>query len=211
MSIQRDTQKIVEGFREQAPALYETWQQGIAKVEEFGLAERAPAIDATAPDFALKNLRDEMVSLASLLERGPVVLKLIRGSWCPFCSVEFAAWKAAVPRIRELGATFVMVTPEKDETASEAFRDQDFEVLLDGRHELANAYGVGFSIPEELLQVHDTFGLAPAEINADGQDELPSPALFVIDSAQKIRWRFVEADYSKRPEVEDALAALRLL
>lgn len=211
MSIQEETGRIVEGFQKQAPALYETWQVGITKVEDLGLPESAPGLGEGAPDFALSNLRGEAVTLAGLLERGPVVLKLIRGSWCPFCSVEFAAYKAAVPALRELGATLVMVTPEKDETAADAFREADFEVLLDREHNLAKAYGVGFEIPEELLAVHDAFGLAPSQINADGQAVLPSPALFVIDSAKKVRWRFVEADYSKRPEVEDVLAALRTI
>jgi hypothetical protein len=46
-----------------------------------GLVERAKKIGDQAPDFTLPDATGEMVKLADLLARGPVVVTFYRGTW----------------------------------------------------------------------------------------------------------------------------------
>jgi len=46
-----------------------------------GIAESCLHVGDTAPEFALPNAVGKVVSLAELLERGPVVLSFYRGGW----------------------------------------------------------------------------------------------------------------------------------
>ncbi len=51
------------------------------ELERSGLKDKVPKIGDRAPDFSLKNTEGAVVSLRSLLERGPVVLSFYRGGW----------------------------------------------------------------------------------------------------------------------------------
>ncbi len=51
------------------------------ELEKSNLKSRAPKIGEKAPDFSLKDTEGALVSLASLRERGAVVLSFFRGAW----------------------------------------------------------------------------------------------------------------------------------
>lgn len=46
-----------------------------------GIAESCLTVGDSAPEFALPNAVGKIVSLAGLLERGPLVLSFYRGGW----------------------------------------------------------------------------------------------------------------------------------
>ena len=52
-------------------------------------------------------------NLQSALRDGPVILKFYRGTWCPYCNLELRSYQVRLPKIRERGASFVAVSPEK--------------------------------------------------------------------------------------------------
>ena len=212
MSMQSEIDKVVEDFRQRAPAeLVGGWEQGVAKIAGLDLQASAPAVGARAPEFRVPDLGGQERTLAELVSQGPVVLKLIRGSWCPFCTIEFAAWKRAAPKLAKAGAKLVVVTPEKTGTAKQSFEGEPFEVLLDADRTLAKAYGVHFELPDELRALHTAFDFEPVNINQDELPELPSPAIFLIDRTGVVRWRFVEANYTRRADPEEVLKHLNSL
>jgi hypothetical protein len=51
------------------------------ELEKSGLKEKVLKVGDRAPDFSLKDTQGSLVSLGSLLERGPVVLSFYRGGW----------------------------------------------------------------------------------------------------------------------------------
>ena len=51
------------------------------ELEKSGLKDKVPKVGDRVPDFSLKNAEGALVSLRSLLERGPVVLSFYRGAW----------------------------------------------------------------------------------------------------------------------------------
>ncbi len=77
-----------------------------------GAAERALKEGAQVPDFTLPDALGRPVTLSHLLRQGPVVISFYRGEWCPYYDLELRAYQRALPRIRELGASLVAISPQ---------------------------------------------------------------------------------------------------
>jgi peroxiredoxin len=70
-------------------------------------------------------------------------------------------------------------------------------------------YGLRFEFPDDLREVYAGFGLDLPRHHGAGGWELPMPARYVIAPDGKVTYAVVHADYTKRPEPEETLAALR--
>ena len=113
-------------------------------------------------------------------------------------------------RIKELGATLVAVSPQTpDSSLSTMERNYlEFEVLSDVGNKLAREFGIVFQLPVELRPIYASYGLDLQSVNADDTFELPLTATYVIDRDRKIRFAFVDADYTTRMEPEEIVAVL---
>lgn len=116
----------------------------------------------------------------------------------------------ALPRMRELGATLVAVSPETpDNSLSTAEKNSlTFEVLSDVGNRVAHQFGIVFQLPEDLRPIYAGFGINLSAANGDDMFELPIPATYVIDTDRKICMAFVEPDYAKRLDPEEIIATL---
>ncbi len=75
-----------------------------------------------------------------------------------------------------------------------------FEMLRDLGNTVAEAYGLVFTLPDDLRAIYLTFGIDLAKGNGDGTWRLPVPARFVVDRARVIRSVDADPDYTRRPE-----------
>ena len=116
----------------------------------------------------------------------------------------------ALPRMRELGATLVAVSPEMpDNSLSTAEKNSlTFEVLSDVGNRVAHQFGIVFQLPEDLRPIYAGFGINLSAANGDDMFELPIPATYVIDTNRKICMAFVEPDYTKRLDPEEIISTL---
>jgi peroxiredoxin len=111
------------------------------------------------------------------------------------------------------GATLVVVSPQIQRTPREP-EDQPalpMEHVHDRGNEIAKAYGLAFSLPEDLRDVYRAIGLDLARVHGDDTWTLPMPARFVIDGAGVIRSADVDPDYTRRAEPSETLTVLRSL
>jgi peroxiredoxin len=207
--------KELEEFREKAsknaPAdRLRVYEQGIEEVRKSGVIAKALRVGDRAPDFELPNAAGKEVKLSELIARGPVVLTWYRGGWCPYCNIALRGFHKSLPEIQAAGATLVALSPEMpDKSMSTAEKNHlDFEVLSDRGNKVAHAFGVAYRIPKVVA---DQFKgrLDLAKYNGDDSGELPLGATYVIDRDGVIRYAFVDADYRKRAEPSDVIAALR--
>ncbi len=108
-------------------------------------------------------------------------------------------------RIKELGATLVAVSPQTiDSSLSTTERNHlVFDVLSDLGNKLARQFGIVFQLPLELRPIYASYGLDLPSVNADDTFELPLTATYIIDRNRKIRFAFVDPDYTKRMEPEE--------
>ena len=196
-----------------APDVLSVIDEATAHLASSGLVEASLNVGEIAPDFALPVAAGAMISLSSLLIKGPVVLAFYRGGWCPYCSTELRALQAKLPEITAAGATLVAISPQTpDNSISTAEKFQlAFPVLSDQGNVVAESFGLVFSLPESLRELYRGFGYDLPAVNGDATFRLPLPATYVIDSNGVIAWRFADADYTKRAEPDDVIAILEAL
>ena len=98
--------------REFFPAYGEAVDRLVARIHENGGGENAPRPGEAMPPFLLPDETGRLVSLASLLDDGPVAVMFYRGHWCPYCGLNVRAVIQAQDRIKALGAQTVAIMPE---------------------------------------------------------------------------------------------------
>jgi peroxiredoxin len=182
------------------------------RVRSSGILDRALKVGELAPEFTLPDAYGNRVSLKTLLAKGPVVISFYRGEWCPFCNIELRGLQEALPKMQELGATLVAVSPEKPDHGIVATQKHSlsFPVLSDLGNGVAKQFGIVFQIGEELKEFSkNVFKNDIALRNGEESYELPVPATFIIDATGVIRFAHVDADYmTGRAEPEAVIATL---
>jgi len=176
-----------------------------------GLASRILPVGAVAPAFELPDRNGKPVSSAGLLARGRLVVSFFRGRWCPYCIAELEALQAALPRIREAGASLVAVSPQTVRQ-TDFLVDQhglSFPVLSDAGNAVARAFGLVYEVPAYLRELYQRSFINLPLANGDQSWELPLPATYVLDRDATVLYAFAEPDITHRAEPADVLAALR--
>lgn len=196
-----------------SPEILQTMAQATADLKASGIENQALGAGDLAPEFTLPNARGEEIRLTDLLSRGPVVVNIYRGGWCPYCNLELRALKEKLPKIEALGASLVAIAPEKPDKAAETTvrHDLEFEVLSDQGNQVSRQFGLVFTLPESIRAIYASFGTDLPAYNGDERFELPLPATYVIRPDGQIAYAFVDADYTRRMEPAEIIEVLRAL
>ena len=192
------------------PEVIATLGAEMQKLAETGIAQRALAPGSKAPDFTLPDASGTKVSLASFLAAGPVVVTFYRGGWCPFCDLQLRAYQQVLPRIRELGAQLVAISPQTPDFAASDVKAKDltFPVLTDAGNTVARSYGVVFHLSEAIQKLQTMFGNPIPKFNGDESWDLPMPGTFVLDRNGTVLLSHVDANWMQRLEPAAIVAAL---
>ena len=112
-----------------------------------------------------------------------------------------------------LGASFIAVSPVLSEPARELIEKHKlaFDILRDPGNTVAASYGLRWTLPEDLKQLYLGWGIDLSAANGDDSWTLPIPARYIVDGAGTVRYARANADYTRRPEPEETLEALRAL
>ncbi len=169
-----------------------------------------PTVGDQAPNFKLlpynakpgPQSEESLVELAGLLERGPVVLVVLRGYpgyQCPACSAQVAQFVAQAEAFGKAGAQVVMVYPgpkmvgpkndlgvRATEFVSETQLPKNFHLVIDPAYKFTNKYHLRWKVPRETAY----------------------PATFVIDPEGEIVFAEVSQSHGGRTNVADVLEAL---
>ncbi|MEM6915745.1 MAG: peroxiredoxin-like family protein [Verrucomicrobiota bacterium] len=211
-----DLQATIEArkaeFRSEAPPeKIAAYAEGIEAVVRAKTVEGALQVGDDAPDFVLPNVRGEDTRLSDQLAKGPVVLTWYRGGWCPYCNIQLAAYQKILPQIEELGGQLIAVSPElPDKSLSTSEKGNlRFTVLSDVNLLVAKEYGLVFELTPEVEKLYGEF-FDMKEYNGDeaATNKLPLAATYVIAEDGRVAWAFLDADYTKRAEPRDIIAAL---
>ncbi|MGB3533822.1 MAG: peroxiredoxin-like family protein [Microcoleaceae cyanobacterium] len=175
------------------------------------IAESALKVDDYIPDFTLPNAVEKSVKIQSLLDQGFVVISFYRGGWCPYCNLELRTLQKYLPKIKQMGANLVVISPETpDHSLSTSEKNKlTFEVLSDAKNQVAKQLGLVFTLPEKLHPIYQEFGIDIPAYNGDHSFELPIPATYVVASDGRIIHSFVNPDYTQRLDPEEIITALQ--
>lgn len=192
------------------PEILQTMMQATQELVASGIAGQAVQPGEQAPRFTLPNTRGESVSLASLLDKGPVVLNFYRGAWCPYCNLELKALNDALPEITALGASLLSISPNVVEKSA-AFAAENpfgFDILSDADNKVANKYRLVFTLADKLRPIYTQFGIDLPVFDGNHRFELPMPATYVLRTDGTIAAGFVNEDYTQRMEPADIIECL---
>lgn len=185
----------------------------IERLRAEGAAARALNVGDRAPEFELPDHNGNLVRLADLLPRGPLVIDFFRGRWDPYCMTELAAWNQAWPQLSTAGASLVAISPQSPKHTSLVFRQlvPPFPILSDSGNCVARRFGIVHGLSEEMRthMMRILINLKP--YNGDDSWELPLPATYVVAPGGAIVFAFIDEDHRNRAEPAAVIALLRQL
>lgn len=201
--------ELNENLASQVPAeILEAFGQSIADLKSLGLEAQTLPIGQVFPDFKLFNTLNQPIELRELLKKGSVILAFFRGNWCPYCNLEL---KTLQDRLHELkGATLVAISPQMP-MYNEELKNKHalgFDVLTDPDNSLAKQLGISFSLQDFVLPIYQNLGITLSTYNGNDHNELPIPAVFVVDPTGVVRYKFVDANYMNRVDVSELVKTM---
>jgi peroxiredoxin len=168
---------------------------------------------AAMPSFALPDEIGRIVSSDDLLAKGPLIVVLFRGGWCPYCEATLTALDQIVPDIEAAGASLVALTPDTGEYAARTRQSfgVSFPILSDLDSTTALQFGAVYRLPDSVRRFFDEDGLDLAVRHGNPFCLLPMPATFLVDRAGVIRYVHASGDITDRAEPEDIASRLRTI
>ena len=193
------------------PAVIEIMHRATAELIGSGAAAKALKAGGKAPAFRLNDPDGRTVASTKLLARGPLVVSFYRGVWCPYCNMELQALQAALPAFAALGASLVAISPQTAPNSRKSVRQNNlaFPILSDPHNEVAAAFGLRFALPDYLIDLYKSLRNDLPTFNGDPDWTLPMPGRFVIARDGTVLYAEVNPDYTRRPEPEAMMPALR--
>ncbi len=199
-----------DSLKEQSPILASAYDQLVKRLNSGGVGQNAPATGEMLPDFLLPSKSCELVSLGSLLAKGPLVVSFNRGHWCRFCKIELATLADHHAEICSRGAQIVSIMPERQHFADQIDPNNPLamQVLTDIDNGYAMSLGLVMWLGDEVKILMQQSGYHLEIYQGNDGWFVPLPATFVVGQDGCIVARFVDPDFRRRMEIEDILNAV---
>ena len=196
--------------RKLLPDLEATYDQLVARIQANGADGLVPAVGERLPGFLMTDSEGQLVDLASLTAKGPVVISFNRGPWCDYCGLELHSLARAYPDIVAAGGDVVSIVPEtgKYARALKESRSVPFRVLTDLYLAYALSLGLVFWVGDTIKETYRQFGIDLEQFQGNGGWLLPIPATLVVGQDGLVKARFVDPDFRHRLGIEAILQAL---
>ncbi len=183
------------------------------KLEASGIAERILRVGDKAPSFLLKNQEGQDVSSEALLQNEKLLVTFYRGLWCPYCNADLANLKRYTDTFKAGGIRLLSISPQlpQHNEAIVARQRLNFDLLSDPGNAVAAQFGLRWEMVDPLRSLYDNnFNIHLPEYNGDNSWTLPVPARFIINQNGEIEYAEYAIDYTKRPNPEVVLEAMKL-
>lgn len=188
-------------------------QDELDRLRMIRLVEEGLGLGDHLPDFALADSTGRQWTSQELLDRGPLVLALFRGGWCPYCDLTMAALEEARPAIESLGAFAVGIMPERVQNIAMTVerRGIGYPMLSDPANGFARTCGLAYDLCPAYIRIHRARGRDFPALHGDTHWRLPVPAVFVVAPDARVAFAFADVDPACWPDPEALLTALQVL
>jgi peroxiredoxin len=195
------------------PELSRAYDRLVQRIASIDRGEIGPAIGGRMPDFVMPDQRGSLVSLRSLLDRGPLAISFNRGHWCPFCKLDLRALAAALPDIERLGGHVVSIMPDSAGHTVQTFDGAPlpFPILSDIDFGYTLSLGLIYWIGADVIELYQDLGIDLERYQGNNSHFLPLAAKFVVGRDGVVKARQVDIEFRRRLEPAELLAALKEL
>ncbi len=158
------------------------------------------------PTLRLRTTTGEPLDVNAALAEQPGVLLFYRGGWCGFCQKQLVELRQHYDEVQALGFQVLAVSPDTPENAAAAVAKYrlPFTVLSDTSMQSAIDFGIAWRVSDRDDEYYEKLRRASGETHRI----LPIPAYFIVDTAQRILFEYVNPNYRVRPPFEVMLAGL---
>jgi peroxiredoxin len=113
-------------------------------------------------------------------------------------------------QIADRKATLVAISPQTSDYSEELRNNHhlDFELLTDKDNALAKQLGISFGLQDYVIPTYGSLGIGLSEYNENDNNELPVPAVFVIDTNGVITYKFIDTNYMNRIDIQELIEQL---
>ncbi len=152
-----------------------------------------------------------LVSLSVLVEKGPVIVSINRGHWCPYCKIELRALAAIHHDVGRLGASIVSIMPDTAPFTEDyvAKNELPFPVLSDMDLGYSLSLGLVFWVGPEIRKLYEDVGVELEKYQGNQSYFLPMAAKFIVGRDGLVKARQVNVEFRRRMEPDTILAVLR--
>ncbi|MCO1580746.1 AhpC/TSA family protein [Crossiella sp. SN42] len=182
--------------------------------ETQGLPPCLPTPGTPIPETPLLDAHGNPTTLAATRTGRAAVLVFYRGAWCPYCNLALRTYQEdLLPQLQTRDVALIAISPQRPD-GSLSMREKNelaFPVLSDPGNELARALGIVTEATAESKAAQAKLGIDVAAANADQTEQVPMPAVLVLDRGGVIRWLEVQPNYANRTEPAAVLAAVAAL
>jgi peroxiredoxin len=183
----------------------------VGRLSASNVGANAPAAGEEMPPFVLPDENGNLVSLKSLIAKGPVAITFHRGHWCPYCRINTSALGEVHEEVASAGAQIVAILPDRQKFTN-ALKD-DAHVAFPMLTDIDNGYAMSLNlvmwVGTEMQGLMPKAGVDLPLYQGNEAWMLPIPATFVVRTDGIIAMRHVDPDYRKRVEIDELLGALR--
>ena len=188
----------------------EAFGKSIEDLKTKNIEEKSIKIGETITNFSLKNAKNEVVNSSDILKNGKMIIAFYRGSWCPYCNLELKALQEKISEFKEKNATLVAISPQSPDNSLTVIEKHHltFEVLTDKDNVFAKQLGIVFELQDFVLPYYHALGIDLSSFNKNADNSLPIPAVFVVNESSKIIYKFADANYMNRIDIDELLKTL---
>ena len=206
MKLNEKLQLIQKEMAQNIPVdILNAFGQSLQEMIEQNLEDRALKVGDIAPDFTLPDAEGLPVSLYDTLQHNAVIISFFRGNWCPFCMAELTHYQEAINNNLVDSATVIAISPQSIHFNHDlkVQNNLEFRILSDKGNEIADKYGLVFTLQENIREIYKNMGADLELFNSDNTYKLPIPATYLIDKNKKIVFSSVSTNYMERADVCD--------
>jgi len=164
-----------------------------------------------APDFTVRDVRNQAFQYQSDAQSKPVVLTFFRGGWCPYCNLHLSEMRLAEEQLKEMGFDIWFISIDKPELLFESLDDPEigYTIYSDSSLEATRAFGLAFRVDDALNERYLGYGIDLEGASGENHHVLPAPATYIIGTDGIINFAYINPDYKVRLHPDVLLAAAK--
>ncbi len=176
------------------------------ELRKTGIEKNSLQAGVKVPDFHIGGK-----PFNEFLKKSPVVLKFYRGSWCPYCRLELAAYQKEYNEFKKKGYQLIFVSPDKEMEIKKLMGKNkfSFQMYSDVNNTIAKKFGIAFKLDKKVSVIYKKFGIDLKKAQDNSNDELPLPGTYVVQKDGMISYAWADADYTNRIDPLELLKKLK--